>query len=133
MTPIRGFFAFVASLILAIGIYSMWPEYNPLAKYGVIISKEGNESPSLDTFEIHLKGRKYPSPDNPGVTGEHLVIEFRDLDGDGVEEILVRAESSKDSRTVIKVLVEHGKAVGFHILETHLMCLGFSKEGYYCP
>jgi len=120
-------------MVIAIGIYWLWPEYNPLKKYGVVISKDGNASPSLDTFEIHLKGQKYPSPDNPGITGENLVIQYRDLDGDGVEEIIVQSEDSKDSRTVIKVLVEHGNAVGFHILETHFMCLGFSKEGFYCP
>jgi hypothetical protein len=104
-----------------------------LAKYGVVISKDGNASSALDTIEIHLKGHKYPSPDNPGVTGENLVIQYRDLNGDGVEEIVIRSESSKDSRTAIKVVLENNKAVGFHVLDTYSMCLGFSKEGFYCP
>ena len=133
MAPVNAFFALIASIAIAIGLYSVWPEYNPLKKYGVVVTREGFESPSLVGYKFDLKGPSITGPDSPEESGEHLVIEFRDLDGDGVEEVLIQSETLKDSRTVIKVLVEGGKAVGFHILETHSMCLGFSKEGFYCP
>lgn len=133
MTPVRGFLAGIASFAIAITTYCLWPDYNPLAKYGVVISKENFASSSLDGFQFDIKGPSITGPDGPEVSGEHLVLQFRDLDGDGVEEILVQSESSKYSRTTIKVLMDGKKAVGFHILDTYSMCLGFSKEGFHCP
>jgi len=50
-------------MMIAIGIYSYWPEYNPLAKYGVIVEKAPAASASLDHFKIYLKGRQ-PGPDD---------------------------------------------------------------------
>jgi len=132
MTPIRGFFALIASLAIAVGLYCLWPDYNPLAKYGVVVEKAPLASASLDHFKIHLKGRQ-PGPDDVDVICEDLVIQFRDLDHDGVEEILAQCESSKNSQAIIKVLIEDKKAVGFHILESHSICLSFGKEGFHCP
>src|SRR3569623_91715 len=120
MTPLRGFFAFIASLVVAIAVYCLWPEYNPLKKYGIEINREATASQSLDAFEIHIKGQR-PGYDDVSVIGEHLIFEYRDLDGDGVEEILVQSGDRKESRTVLKVLMENNKAVAFHILETHSM------------
>jgi hypothetical protein len=132
MTPIRGFLSLVASLALAIGVYCLWPGYNPLAKYGVVVEKAPAASASLDHFKIYLKGRQ-PGPDDVDVICEDLVVQYRDLDGDGVEEIVAQCESATDSRVIIKVLMENNKAVGFHILESRAICLSFGKEGFTCP
>jgi hypothetical protein len=115
-----------------LAIYCLWPEYNPLKKCGVEINREATASASLDSFEIHIKGQR-PGYDDVGVTGEHLVFQYRDLDGDGVEEILIQSGDRKDSRTVLKVLMENNKAVAFHVLETHFMCIGYYRERLHCP
>jgi hypothetical protein len=69
----------------------------------------------------------------PTIIGDELFVRFKDVDGDGIDEIVVKSAQHPASHVVIKVIISNGHGVRYHIVEAERMGVGFPEEGYYSP
>jgi hypothetical protein len=109
-----------------------FPKPNPLKKYGFDYRFESNASPTLMTIDFFINSN-HGEIKGPCIIGDGLIIKFQDLEKTGIEDIIITAEGHSASKIVIKPLLKDGRGVGFHILESRGMCLGYREEGYMCP
>jgi len=97
-------------------------------KYGVTYEDAVLQSPTASEISFYINSDK-GRVDGPTFLGTELTVSYADLDHDGVDEIVLRSDFDSDSAHV-KVLLENGKAVGFHILDRKGMAIMFSPEGF---
>jgi len=124
----------LSAAFLAVSVISITgcSQKNPLQKYGVEYEYHSPASPNLVDVEFSLNTKEGKKP-GPEFIADNLVVEFVDLDKDGVEEIIATNQGAPTHRAVAKLLIKDGVATGFHIVESQHMGTSFSEEGYYCP
>ena len=111
-------------------IQRSWESWNnPLRKYGVFYSWDHGEHYEVTILSFWLQTDK-GKIDGPSFLGDNLTMEFSRVGGDPIPEIVVSAKNDPSSRAVVKVIVEDGKAVRFHIVEANRIDIAYRAEGY---
>ncbi len=121
-----------AVVVAALLFWLFFPKINPLKKYGIDYRYDSNASPSLETIDFFINSSN-GEIEGPSITGTGLVLKFEDLEKTGIKDIVITKEERSNSRVVIRPLLKDGRAVGFHIVESSHMCVGYYPEGYVCP
>ena len=104
---------------------------NVLARYGVEYKYLPTFSHSLNVIEFSLK-TEHENRLGPVITVDDAVVRFQEPDREGNGEIIVRSGHTP-SYAVIKVYIENGRAVRYHVVKSMTICISFPEEGYYCP
>lgn len=129
----RQVVSYAAAVIVGtLFIWLLFSTSNPLKKYGIDYRYDSNASPSLETidFFINSSGGEI---EGPSISGTGLILKFEDLNHSGIEDIVITKDGESAPRVVIRPLLKEGRAVGFHVVEKHYMCVGYYPEGYVCP
>jgi hypothetical protein len=119
------------SVLAVVGVYELatippFPRC-PLTRYGLDYRTEGGASPSYDAFLFYLKD----NPEKikcPFFDGFELHLRFADVDGDGIEEIIVTRDGDPKAISVVKALVKDGKVTGFRVLKEENIEAIFSEN-----
>jgi hypothetical protein len=108
-----------------------WPRES-LEKYGVTYKVTTGQSPTFYHVQIQREVGGVVRT-GPEIIGSVLSVRYEDLTGDGIPEMIVYSESSKENEVHLQLVTEPGSAFDFRVLRQSYLYIHYPEQGYIWP